>query len=118
VNSCPKCQIYERSTVKYGTLRGYIQSKQPLQNISTDVFGPFSLDNYTDFGKGYFLAVSDTISRYTKIFLIKDLRSKTITKKIKQGWIDRIGRPKTILSDNGTCYVGKEFKDMCRRLQI
>ena len=102
-----------------GPLIGSIQGTAIGKTLSTDVFGPFPYNKDSDLSESIsLLTITDVISRYTIVRVIKDYRSPTLSKIIKKEWFDQSGIPESILSDNGTNYIGKPFKQFLKSNNI
>ena len=65
----------------------------------------------------YYLIVVDSYSKWPEIFRCKRPTSTT-TIGVLNELFSRFGVPKAIVSDNGTQFTGKDFKDFCRSLSI
>jgi transposase InsO family protein len=57
------------------------------------------------------LVITDVCSRWTAIFPLKKVTSKTIFRYIKTKWIEKYGSPTEIISDQGRQFISKYFTD-------
>lgn len=110
-DNCISCNKNKSNKHKYGKTSGGITSTAPFKRLSSDIFGPISTKNY-DYPKGinkiWILTITDLFSRYTKLYVIEDLTSESLTKSLNQ-WIKKYGVPDSILSDRGKQYASRKY---------
>lgn len=80
-----------------------------------DVCGPF-VTSYQ--GNKYLLTFQDAFTKYVEAFPMPDQKSETIAKIFVTEIISRHGTPKQLLTDQGTNFISKLMKDICKLLQI
>ncbi|MEG0578157.1 MAG: RNase H-like domain-containing protein, partial [Bacilli bacterium] len=120
-NNCKTCNENKKLRTNYGSLTGGILSNQPLEIISSDIFGPIKLKHFkTNKIEQYFYIVTftDIFSRWTEIATIFDIKSNTIVKALIEKWIQHFGPPIKILSDQGRQYISSNFKNILNRYGI
>nr|XP_025677746.1 uncharacterized protein LOC112777556 [Arachis hypogaea] len=115
VKSCDKCQrhanIHQAAPHQLST----ISAERPFGTWGIDLVGPFP----TAPGQLRYLIVA--IDYYTKWIEGEPLASITATQCRKFVWrqiITRFGLPEVIISDNGTQFTDKKFKEFLGGLQI
>ena len=91
IRTCKDCQQNKHS---FKIRDGYIESKRRLEDISSDIWGPFNIDKQNKIGTGYIVTFTDLMSRYTKIKFIDNINSDTITNTFKTEWLDNLMIPK------------------------
>ncbi|KAG0420008.1 Transposon Ty3-G Gag-Pol polyprotein [Dictyocoela roeselum] len=109
---CMKCYLCKEKTVKYGTVKGNISAENWLDVISSDIFGPIKMKHFKSKCKReyfYIIAFTDVYSRYTLIDIIYDITTKTIVKSFATTVINKLGIPKSILTDQGRQYISQKF---------
>lgn len=121
VKGCYMCQTCKTSKYKYGEQGNSLETTVPLQDISTDVYGPFPSKNFITKIKAknlFLITFTDRCSRYTKVSLSTSITSLKIKQALEKSWIRENGYPKSILSDQGRCYSSREFKEYCKERGI
>eukprot|EP00477_Mikrocytos_mackini_P000474 GAHX01000505.1.p1 GENE.GAHX01000505.1~~GAHX01000505.1.p1 ORF type:complete len:518 (-),score=93.09 GAHX01000505.1:1369-2922(-) len=116
-NDCLGCQRNKSGYSKIGGVQGYIESSAPLSFISSDFYGPISLDEFGGQGKGYFMTITDVFSRFSVIRLMEDLNGTEVV-RILEEWIRRFQVPDKLLTDQGRQYTSGELKKFCDRSNI
>jgi transposase InsO family protein len=87
----------------------------PFEVLSTDLIGPLPSSS----NQNQYLSV--TTDFFTKYVFLKPLRvatAKKIVQHIENDIILVHGAPKVIITDNGSQYISKEFKDMCDKYKV
>lgn len=69
-------------------------------------------------GFTYIIVISDYFTKFTEIFPLKNIDTKTIAETLFKGWIKRYGCPQEIHSDQGAQFESQLFREMCKVLQI
>ena len=111
IANCETCLTHCRASPKSHHQRmpvGPEIPNGPWIKIGTDLF---------EFGRADYLLVVDYYSRFPIIRRIENKTSNCVTKHMKSILYEH-GIVETIVSDNGPCYVGKEFQDLCAELEI
>ncbi|KAG0435920.1 Transposon Tf2-6 polyprotein, partial [Dictyocoela muelleri] len=109
---CIKCCLCKEKNIKYGKIKGNINSEKWLELISSDIFGPIKTNHFkTESKKEYFYIITftDVYSRYTLIDITWDITAKTLAKSFEMTVIKNMGIPKSILTDQGRQYISQEF---------
>lgn len=106
IKSCDLCQ---KTKVSNKTHRGPMQSNIPndsLDILSVDLYGPLpkTVGNWS-----YILVVLDIFSKYIKLYPIRKATAKSVFSKMK-GYFNNVGKPKSVLSDNGPQFISKIWK--------
>lgn len=110
---CISCQKYSSRAANYGKLTGTLHTQDALQDIATEILGPVSTSLFPgkhSHKKFWILTMIDRCTRWVELAVIYDLRPRSVIRGL-EGWIQRNGTPKTILSDQGTQYTSSEFKN-------
>lgn len=117
-NNCQKCQINKPFRNYHGEIKGNISSSTPWESISTDLYGPFKLEDFHDTSNGYILTITDRFSRWSRLILIKNIKGSTIASATEKYWIKKHPHPSKILSDQGRQFTSKEYADLCKTYNI
>ena len=83
--------------------------------ISLDLVGPL---NRTQNNNKYILTCVDFLTRYPVCIPIADIKAETVAKAFVEKIITQYGIPREILTDCGTQFIGKLFKEICKLLEI
>lgn len=111
VNKCKICGKYKKSNLRIQKCN--LIAEKPFERISTDIFGPFNLENYLSSERkkvGYILTITDIYSRLTKLKFLYKIDSASVIDGIEE-WISTHKKPKVIISDNGRQYISNEIED-------
>ena len=111
VKHCGPCQWSEKSNLPPPS-KGYVipQATSPGAQWDIDITGPFY--------NGRFLIVAiDNCSKFPEVLDTKSISSETVINWLS-GVFARYGNPDAVLTDNGTQFVSKEFRDFLKSLDI
>ena len=107
VKLCKGCQLAARDPpVKTNP---WPKTDIPWSRVHIDYAGP--LNGF------YYLILVDSFSKWPEIFKTRHPTSKSTINALDEIF-SRFGVPKTLVSDNGTAFTGKEFKEFCDSLDI
>ncbi|CAH1723231.1 unnamed protein product [Aphis gossypii] len=115
IKTCDECQ--KNKPLNFKTA-GNIMAHKPtklLEKISVDLMGPLPTGRG---GVHYILAILDTFSKYIKLYALKRATTKAILNKIESEYISEIGKPESILTDNGTQFANKKWRERMNELGI
>lgn len=117
LKSCDICQ--RTKPVKQAFLVNYkpIVATHKLQTCFIDIFGPLPRGKGR-YGAQYGLIIVDTFTKYTKIYTLYKATSDRILKCIINDYIKNVGKPEKIISDNGSQFTSRKFKDTLETLGI
>ena len=114
--SCHGCQsVKEGRNTRYtksGKMNTY-SAKAPFELVSIDICGPLP---QTSDGNRYIVSMIDKFSRFCLLTPVKDIRTMTIINAYEK-WISLFGPPATLLSDNGSQFISKMFKNYTKSQQ-
>ncbi|XP_050339490.1 uncharacterized protein K02A2.6-like [Bactrocera neohumeralis] len=65
----------------------------------------------------YIFAVVDGFSKYTWIYPTKTTETQEVVRHL-ESWVTIFGSPQRIISDKGTAYTSKMFKEFCSKYKI
>lgn len=92
-----------------------IPASRPFERVALDILGP--LPETTSRNK-YVLVIGDYFSKWTEAFPIPNQEAKTVAKVLVEGWVCRLGAPRTVHTDQGRNFESTLFKEMCQLLNI
>lgn len=109
--ACLKCKLNKMNKHQYGKISGNLASTNLMEKVFVDHLGPFTnthLNENLEIPKFWLLVLTESFSKYTKIYFIKSLNPTETIKKIK-GFFIELGKPNYLISDQGRTFVSKEF---------
>ncbi|XP_036804331.1 uncharacterized protein LOC118940159 [Oncorhynchus mykiss] len=89
-------------------------SETPFERIAMDLVGPLPKSAR---GHEYILVVIDYATKFPEAIPLRNMSSKGIAKELFL-MFSRVGLPKTILTDQGTPFMSRLMKDLCRLYQV
>ena len=116
--NCFKCLTCKHRNMKRELTNGKLFSKIPGADLATDIYGPYKFKYKDTYKKIYFVSFLDICTRYTETIGIKDIKAETVTNAFNKGWIEKHGKPKTILCDHDTQYTSNIFQNYCEEREI
>lgn len=117
---CEKCQIYKKTSHKYGLISGSISTSEPFKHISSDIYGPvetFQFETADENSKFYILTITDRCTRWSEAYMIKEISAKETIKAFER-WEKNNSRPYTVLTDQGRNYTSREFCEYLKEKAI
>lgn len=82
----------------------------PYEHVSTDVYGPFNRSEYAhDFSTKQIFTFIFT-DRASKLIRVK-FTSEELIRIFQEEWLNKHNIPKTLLSDQGKCYIPEVAKN-------
>lgn len=90
-------------------------TSRPHERVALDIMGPLP---ETPLGNRYILVISDSFSKWTEAFPMKNQEARTVAKILAEEWVRRYGTPRTLHSDQGRNFESQLFKELCRLLSI
>lgn len=115
VKTCEMCQ--KTKPLNYAN-KGGIRSHKPskiLEKVSVDLMGPLPMGRG---GTHYILAILDVFSKYIKLYALKKATTRAILDRIERDYIPEVGKPETILTDNGTQFTSSSWMEYMKEKKI
>lgn len=116
VRSCDSCQ---KTTPKGRIVRAPLQTMPkidtPFKRVAIDIVGPFSPPSRA--GHRYILTLVDFATRYPDAIPLRTIE----TERVAEGLLEifsRVGIPREVLSDRGSCFVSGLMREVGRLLSI
>lgn len=114
VGVCDLCQKSKISVHCHGEMRSVLASR-PNEIVSIDLMGPLPVSRA---GATQLLVILDIFSKHVALYALRRATSKAILNRLTKFYIPNIGKPKIILSDNGTQFRSKLFLSTLTELGI
>lgn len=113
-DSCPTCQRTAPTSHFRSPLVPLPIIEVPFDCIAMDMVGPLPKSAR---GHQYILVVLDYATRYPAAFPLRNCSSKVIAQELFQMFM-RTGLPSEILRDQGTPFMSKVMKELCKLFKI
>jgi len=90
-------------------------SSKPFEKCALDIVGPLTI---TTNGNKYLLTFQDNLTKFSKAIPIPNQEANAISKEFLIKIILEHGIPEKIRTDQGTNFMSKIFKNICKLLKI
>ena len=107
VSKCDDCQrVKHPSKYLYGPRQSVLRDA-PNKLVCVDLFGPLVRTKY---GCQYILVTIDVFSKYVRLYPLKKATARACLRKIMDDYVEKVGKPEEILSDHGTQFTSKLWR--------
>lgn len=107
VTSCDLCQKTKQAKGVHGEFNSMV-SQSPGALVTMDLMGPLPSSRA---GATQILVVVDSFSRYTRLYALKKGTARAIVNRLVKEYFSSVLVPKAILTDNGTQFHSKVWKE-------
>lgn len=108
IASCDMCQRVKHVNVSMDGEQQLVYAAKPLDLVTVDFYGPLPQSRG---GVRYILVVLDAFSKYVRLYPMKKATTKVSLKKILEDFVPICGKPKKILSDNGSQFSSMVWRE-------
>lgn len=116
VQQCGTCKEVKPASIPVTPEMGNMRiANRPWQIISADYIGPLPRSRR---GNQHILVVADYFSKWVMIQPVRSISSSNLCTILKEQWILRNSAPEVIITDNGSCFVSKEFNELLKQFNI
>lgn len=115
IRACKKCQqnkYHQKTNVPMAITS---TAKLPFDKCFMDIVGPVVESRS---GNKYILTLIDDLSKFALAAPLQNQESSTVAKALLNSFISIIGCPAVIHTDQGSNFMSKVFKDLCKLLKI
>ncbi|KAF1388735.1 hypothetical protein PFLUV_G00065720 [Perca fluviatilis] len=112
--SCPECQMVAPKPHFRSPLVPMPIISVPFSRIAMDLVGPLPKSNR---GHQYILVILDYATRYPEAIPLRTMATKGIARELVM-LFSRVGIPDEILTDQGTPFMSRIMKDLCKLMKI
>lgn len=113
VKRCHICQLAKCDNVKYVGPYNPVVVQNPGDLVMADLYGPILTGRS---GNNYIFVVQDVFSKFTKLYSLVTATSEAVLSKIQD--YCQVLKPKVVLTDNGTQFTAREWKEGLRELGV
>ena len=114
---CQECAECQRVAPRGGERSPLIPMpiiETPFERIALDIVGPLPK---TSRGHRYLLVILDYATRYPEALPLRAATSKAVARELTL-LFSRVGLPKEILTDQGSCFMSRVMKELLKLLQV
>ena len=115
VTACPNCQKVKIVTGAHRATMQTFEFEQPFDYLAMDIVGPVPTSTA---GNKYVLTIIDMATRWIELVPLRTIDAPTVARAFFMEWCCRYGRPKQMLTDQGSNFESKLFAAFCRILSI
>ncbi|XP_055604681.1 uncharacterized protein LOC129752916 [Uranotaenia lowii] len=87
----------------------------PWQIIAVDYIGPLPRSKR---GNQHLLVVTDLFSKWCILIPVKKINSTTLCTHLRDQWFFRFSTPESLISDNASVFLSREFKDFLEQFGV
>jgi len=110
INKCEYCQEI-KSENEYAFMPITNTPTRPFEKCALDIVGPLTV---TTNGNKYVLIFQDSLTKFSKAIPLVNQETATIAKEFMTKIVFEHGMLKNILTDQGTNFMSKMFKNTCK----
>ena len=115
IKTCPKCQQNSRpGKTPKAPMQKYIVG-YCNERVCMDICGPLTISRTKNL---YVLVITDSFSKYTKAFPMKNGLAMTVAELFTQHWINDFGEPEEIHTDQGGNFESNLMAEVCEMHSI
>jgi transposase InsO family protein len=116
IRNCRECQVNKLLSNKKQPMLITDTPREPMEKGYLDIYGPLP---ETERGNKYLLTYMDGLSRFTCIIPLKNQEAETVAEAFcTEIVLKGPGIPKVLLTDQGTNFLSRFFRSLCRLLEI
>lgn len=115
VKRCDDCQRYKHVKMSKQPLTITSTASSAFEKIFLDIVGPLNTDNDDN---RYILTIQCELTKFVECYPITNKDAQTVSQAYVNNFILRYGIPKAVVTDQGTEFMSKIFKETCKLLGI
>ena len=110
IQHCHLCQLVKCNNEKKEGVMIPITSTKKLEKVFVDICGPFPRSGGRHQYK-YIVIIFDHYTKFTKLYAINRATTSKILEIITLKYFPEIGKPQSIITDHGTQFRGRKWRD-------
>ncbi|HBS53358.1 MAG TPA: hypothetical protein DD806_05115 [Flavobacterium sp.] len=115
VKTCTGCQLNKLKRSTRMPMEIVSTASKPFEKVYLDIVGPLTL---TENGNKYALTFLDDLTKFFRAIPLQNQEACTVAKAFVKEIICLHGIPEILLTDQGSNFVGKLFKSICKLLDL
>lgn len=115
VRRCESCQRYKQPQQLPPGKMQPSRNCCPWETVSTDLVGPLPRSSR---GNSYLAVFQDRFTKWVQCRAIRKATATAVTKALYEEIIVRFGCPRSVITDNGTQYTGRTFRNFLSDMGI
>lgn len=116
IQSCEVCKEVKAPSIPVTPQMGEMRiAEHPWQIVAADFVGPLPRSKQ---GNQYILVVSDLFSKWVLLQPLKKIESSRLCSTLRDIWFYRNSTPETIITDNGSSFLSRDFKNLLDKFGI
>lgn len=116
VASCTTCQMRKTPpNQKKAELHQIPPPRSPFEVIGIDHLGPFPI---SEDGNRHIIVAIDYLTKWVEVHVVPDTSATHLVSFVNNHLVLRHGTPRMIISDRGTSFMSRDFKDVLRNYGI
>ena len=117
IKTCTLCQMVKTNNERKDGTMIPITSSAKLEKVFLDICGPFPRSGGRH-GYKFIVIILDHYTKYTKLYAINRATTKKRLDIIKNKYMPEIGKPYMIITDHGTQFKGRRWREELLKLNI
>ncbi|MCI0560640.1 MAG: transposase family protein, partial [Nitrososphaera sp.] len=115
VASCDLCQRVKPLNVSMNAQNSSFIPRTINEMLAIDLYGPLPTSIG---GVQYILVTIDTFSKLVNLFTLKKATAQVCVKKLRDHYFVNVGKPKRILSDHGSQFTARQWKQFAEESNV
>ncbi|KAB0799843.1 hypothetical protein PPYR_07723 [Photinus pyralis] len=115
ISKCNECQRHKHLNQRKQPLTITTTASSAFQKIYLDLVGPLNQDNETN---RYILTIQCELSKFVEGIPIENKEAETVARAFVNNFILKYGIPEQIVTDQGTEFLAKVFKETAKLLGL
>jgi len=115
VRQCDVCAANRPLTKTPKAPMGHLRSGAAWDVLAMDYMGPFPV---TERGNRYILVMTDHFTKYVEVIPVPNQTAEDCARQVLNQFVARWGTPIAILTDQGTVFENRLFKELCSLLEV
>ena len=112
VRSCHTCQVYKRAHKQYGLLPLSSPETIPWNTVQVDLIDPWTMKRGKVELEFLALTAIDPVTCWPEFTMVTSKSSVVVANAFDTQWLCRYPRPRYVIHDNGSEFIGMEFQEL------